>query len=275
MKIYLDILVLTNLILTIGLLSCCGRLTSSRLSPKRTAAAGLIGSLCSLIWLIDAGSFPAALFIILLKLCGLAAVIFVAFRPAILRRFALYTFVYLGIEILFGGLCMVMWELTGSQVILYKNYIPYLDVPLWIIALSIAFCYVIISAAEHLMLRRQLAAKQYRIRFSLGDYEVTMPGVCDTGNMLEDVFTGTPVVIFSSSELYEHFALDESEKLFIKGFHLVPYSTVDGTRLIAVTAKGRVTVFEGESFVKEADCSAGILDSKSPARAIFNPQILL
>ena len=275
MKIYLDILFLTNLILTIGFLSGCGRLCHIKLPPKRLMLGGVIGGSGSMILLIDTDGFWVALLITLLKLGVLAGMTALVFRPRSRKEMLKYALIYLCQEVLFGGACMVIWEATGCRVIVYKNYTPYLDIPLWLMCACIIGCYLVMIAFDSLAMRREIAAASYRVRYILGDCEITMPAVCDTGNMLEDVFSGAPVVVFSCRELYRRFDLDSSDALYIRGFHLIPYSTVEGRRLMPVTSKGRVLILDGEGLVKEVNCSAGILDSDEPPRAIFNPHLLI
>ena len=72
MKIYLDILFLTNLILTIGFLSCCARLCHIKLPPKKLMLGGVIGGFGSMILLIDTDGFAVAVLVTLLKLGVLA-----------------------------------------------------------------------------------------------------------------------------------------------------------------------------------------------------------
>ena len=275
MKIYIDILVIANMILTFGFIGCTGKITRTAAAPRRKLLAGILGGLSSLIVLIDCSSFLIALLITIIKLgliCGICAV---AFSPKSLGRAVLYVFVYLSTELLFGGLCMAMWELSGARIISYRNYTPYPDIPLWLLISCVIVCYAVICIYDRLTLRRKLRAKRFRVRFVLGNCDCFFPGGCDTGNMLEDVFSGSPVIVFASGKLYERFELDSEKGLAASGFHLIPYSTVDGTRLIAVTSKARLYIYEGDRLIKEADCSAGITDSDKSPRAVFNPRILI
>jgi stage II sporulation protein GA (sporulation sigma-E factor processing peptidase) len=102
-----------------------------------------------------------------------------------------------------------------------------------------------------------------------------MPAAADTGNRLCDSFTGAPVIILCSDELYKRYNLDRYEQLDFYGFHPVPYSTINGSGLIYVTSKGSVRI-TAKSLCKDIDCSVGIIpENGSGCRAIFNPCILL
>lgn len=275
MKIYVDMLFLTNLLLTVGFISCCGRLTHEKLATRRLALGGMIGGLGSMILLVNTESFLEALAVTVIKLLIIGALLWSAFHPRELKRLLKLMLIYLSLELLFGGACLVIWEATGCRVIIYKNYTPYLDIPLWLLCGCIIVCSAVVRAFEALAMQREIAAASYRIRYIYGDSEITMPAVCDTGNMLEDVFSGAPVVVFSCGELYRQLGLDSGDGLYIRGFHLIPYSTVEGQRLMPVTSKGRVLILDGEGLEKEVNCSAGILDSEGPPRAIFNPRLLI
>lgn len=275
MKIYLDVLMITNSIITLLYLQCICRIVHQKTDVRREIAACVIGGAGSLIAIAESSSFLGALAITLAKLGLITAVILTAFRPVNFEAFAKRLFLYILTELIFGGCCFMLVNLTRKEILCIRNYTVYFDVSLLEIAVCCALVYMLISVYETVQRKRADSARRYRIQYSVGKYEISMPAIADTGNKLCDSFTGAPVVVLCCDEMYRRYNLDRSEQLGFYGFRPLPYSTINGTGLIYVTSKGR-TKITGRNFCKEIDCCVGIVpEDGHGSRAIFNPCVLL
>ena len=132
-----------------------------------------------------------------------------------------------------------------------------------------------ISAYEWILRQKMNVTESYRAIYSIGDYEIELPAIADSGNKLCDTFTDTPVVIFCCSELFDHFNLD-NEKLYLQsGFRLTPYTTIKGKSVIPITSKGNVIITDSKNNTKAIECCIGVTRSDNiKAKAIFNPCLL-
>ena len=72
-----------------------------------------------------------------------------------------------------------------------------------------------------------------------------------------------------------HFGLDMPDSLASGKFRLLPFETIGGSGLIAVTYMGNVIIANERSVYSELRCCIGIAKSDGKrARAIFNPEII-
>lgn len=274
MKIYIDVLMLTNAIIAMVLVRCTARLTHERLRLRREIEAGAAGALFSLLAALKSTDFFTALLITLGKGAAMLAITAVAFRPksarSLLRRAALY----LMFELVFGGACLMIVGLTGRRVLCIRNYVVYFDISLLQLAVCCGGVYLIAVTADTLRKRRSETIGRYRAVFRMGNFVKELPAFSDTGNLLRDSFTGAPVMIFRSDELYRRFDLDRPEHLYFYGFHPVPYDTINGCGLISVTSRANISI-KTENGLEPVECCAGILPSAGKKdHAIFDPIIL-
>ena len=273
MKIYIDILMLTNAVTAMVLVRCTARFTHERLTVRRELAAGCIGGAASLIAVVRGTGVVSALLIMFGKAAAAALMILAAFRPnslrGLFRRIALYLICELG----FGGACLAFVGITGRRVLCIRNYTVYFDITLPQLGVCCAAVYGVTVIAETVQRRRRETVGRYKAVFRLGGFSREFTAYSDTGNTLRDSFTGAPVMIFRSDELFDRFELDRPEKLLFNGFRPVPYETISGGGLISVTPHAEIAVYT-ECGMKKVECCAGVVPSNGKEYAIFAPEIL-
>ncbi len=275
MKIYLDVLMITNAVITLIYINCICRVMHEKISSARETAAAAVGGAGSLIAVLDSSSFLGALGITAAKLALMLMIIFIAFRPRGMAGYIKRFFVFLLCELIFGGACFAFVNFSHRKVLLIKNYTVYFDISLPALALCSCAVYAVISFYERIQRRRADSRTNYRATYSLGRFAITLPAIADSGNRLCDSFTGEPVVIFRSDELYSHYDLDRPEQLAFYGFHPTPYSALQEDGIVYVTSKGTVEI-SGGGCAKQVSCSVGIIPSgKKTQCAVFDPKLLI
>jgi stage II sporulation protein GA (sporulation sigma-E factor processing peptidase) len=101
---------------------------------------------------------------------------------------------------------------------------------------------------------------------------VTIKGLADTGNSLTDSFSGKPVVVCSKDSLRG--IIDPDELASLKGFRLIPFSTIGEGGLVVSFIPDSVTITDTtQNYSKSIDVLIGI--SGTCDRAIFNPKVLV
>lgn len=275
MKIYIDILLISNALITLVFLKILCLATHTKLTGKRMLSGTASGALSSLLMLIRPDNFGESLLLTFVKLLSMFITVLAAFGRCGKRKLITRYTAYIVINIAFGGICMLFWEMIGGDIIRIKNYTVYFNVPMWLLIVCVTAAYMLLTIYEKITYISGCRTKKYQAEFSLGNCSVTLPAVSDTGNKLIDSFSGEPVVIFCSDRLYRYFDLDDESKFPVSGFHLIPFSTVNGSSLIAVTVKGSITVSDESGDSKALDCAAGITRSGGRERAIFDPRLLI
>ncbi|MGN0601450.1 MAG: sigma-E processing peptidase SpoIIGA [Oscillospiraceae bacterium] len=275
MKIYLDVLIITNSIITLIYIQCICKITHIKISRIRLLLSSAFGGIASLIVILNNEGFIKSALITTLKLLIAGIIILIAFNIKSFKLSLKYIFLYFLMDIVFSGICLIIWQTTKSKIIYVKNYTVYFSISLLHMTVAAILIYGIISVYEWILRRKFNKAEKYKAIYSIGDYEIELKAIADSGNKLCDPFTGIPVVIFCCNELFEHFNLD-NEKLFLQsGFRLTPYSTVSGKSVIPITSKGTVKILDGNNNVKNIRCCVGITrNNNQQARAIFNPCLI-
>lgn len=276
MKIYIDVLVITNAAVTLMFILGLGKITHTALKKLRIAVSCIFGGLSSLLVIAEPQGFFQSLIVSSVKIICIIITILIAFKWRGLLSLVKYFLLYLTMNLLFAGCCFLLWEITGSRIIYIKNYTVYFDISLISIAVSTILAYAAITVYDIITTRCFRKDKAYKAKYTVGDYEITLPAVADTGNTLCDSFTGIPVIVFYCDELFEHFNLDYENYCTVNGFRLIPYSTINGSSLISVTSRGKVEILSEDNFSKEVRCYVGIVKSAdNKSRAIFNPNLLV
>ena len=275
MKIYVDVLFLSSFITSLFTLMLLSKLIHIRIRRKRFLTASAVSALSSLLIFIKPGGFAASLLITVIKLAVSAVTLLCAVGKVNLKTFISRWIVFLTVNILMSGICMLIWDIFGGDVIIIRNCTVYLNVPLHLMIVCIAVSYAVISLYDKAVSIKASREMSYKVIYSYGDRSIIMPAVCDSGNLLTDSFSGEPVVILLSRRLYEYFGIDNEKSCLANSFHLIPYKTVDGSRLMPVTLKGEIVIKGGNGSTKDVKCAVGILDSKETDKAIFNPKLLI
>lgn len=80
MKIYLDVLIITNCIMTMIYLQCISRITHSRIKRSRIVISSLTGGIASLIVAVNAKTFIQSCAVTTVKLTLIGLIVFISFN---------------------------------------------------------------------------------------------------------------------------------------------------------------------------------------------------
>ncbi|MBR1739579.1 MAG: sigma-E processing peptidase SpoIIGA [Ruminococcus sp.] len=275
MTVYADVLVITNIIESFVLLQSTASAVRRRASPRRLFFASLAGGALSLLIIADGGSFAGAVVITLIKFAGIALEVLILLPPEGFWEYLRTLLVHLAVRAGCTGVLLIFWQLSRTKRIYARNYTVYLDIPLLHLALGMICAYILLSITEKLLSRARRVSKRYRAVYRSGSYVIDLPAVPDTGNRLTDCFTGLPVVIFCSTDMYLHFQLDDPERGLRHGFRLISCDTLNGSSLIAVTSSGSVSITDEKGICIDLRCCTGITLSRPDGqKALFDPGIL-
>ena len=273
MKVYLDVLLITNAAVCLICLEAAASFTHTASKPLRSFAAAVFGSCSSLLIAVECSGRAEAALLLLVKLFFMAGSVLIAFgfRKSSLRKL----FPYAAAKLLITALCFVFWQLSDSRMLIVQSFTVYFNVSvLWLI-LSAGAVYVLLEATERIRaLKERLDG--YKAVYQRGSLIVCMPAVCDSGNKLCDSFTGQPVVVICSDKLYYKLGLDDPDPERLKGFRLSPFNSVGGSGLMYITSAGSVRLIDPKEHSHELRCSVGIARSfGGRQRALFPPSLLV
>lgn len=275
MKIYIDILIITNTIVTLICIEATARITHTAAKNRCLFTASLIGGLTSLLIIPNAYDMTVAVILTVIKFTSFPVITLTAFRWRSFKYFIRRLVVFVLAKIVFAGMTIVFWQISDSRIIFIRNYTIYFNIPILYLTAAVIGTYLLLTVFD-IVRKAGERSKKYTATYKCGNYCLSAPAVADTGNKLTDPFSNTPVVIFYCDDLYYHYSLDSPESLYTGRFRLLPFETISGSGLIAVTYSGSVEISEGSRLFKDLRCCVGITRSNGHgSRAIFDPSIIL
>ena len=273
--IYLDVLIITNFIISLALLTLTAKITYSAIKNHRLIIAGFVGSLGSILILFDKENLLVSLGITLAKLAVTIIELSICFKTHKLKRLLKLTFIYIMLNLVFTGILAVVWNLTRGKLVYVKNYSVYFDISIgWLISLSIC-TYLIISAFELVKNKSFSKEDSYQISTIIRGKVFKSKAIADTGNKLTDVYYGKPVVIFYSKEIADYLNVDDEKAIVNNKLHILPYSTIKGQGIIYVTTPQKIKIISSKETKSVEVCVGVVSCEKEYPRAIFNPKILV
>ena len=268
--IYADVLVITNIYFTYFFIKILSLVFHIKTKPKRVAFASVAGGVSALLILLPINDgiitlLKLAVVIFIILICG-----FSKDKYDIIK----YSLTFILVNIVFTGLCFLIWKLSGGKMIYVKNFTVYFDISLITLIIITILVYFIMTIADYFLINRRNMSGIYTVSFKLFDINYSLKGVVDTGNKLYDYFSGRAVVICKSNELFDLYSEFQGKKAN-SGFRLIPFSTVSGDGLIPIKTMQDIKITDDEGNCKEVRACIGITRCDSDDQtAIFNPAIL-
>lgn len=264
-KLYIDVLLITNLVISIVQIGVAAAVTHSKIPPARLLAAGGVGALSSLTVLLP--GYAAAVCIKIFLIAASAGVAFKTIRPKeLLRKSAVLAFV----RLTFTALVFLIWHFARPCRLYIIFGTVYLDVSILTLIFSCCGCYLVLSLIERLWDRYKYENTAYSVSLTLGGREYRFEALADTGNLARDYLTGKPVVVIMSEKICTELGLRNG---LPRGFRLLPVSTVGGSSLMWLTKPQSLKITSGRGTSKQVGAYVGLVDSTGE-QAVFNPCLL-
>ena len=188
--VYVDTLFLLNAVVDYLLLLAAARLAGEPLARRRFLLGAALG-----------GGYAVALFLPGLEFlvrfpCRLAAAVLMvlaAFWRS--RRLLRQTVIFFALSCAFGGGVLAI-GLLGGRGLSLQNGVLYSGMDLKLVLLSAAGCYALLTLALQGVGRHTGRSGELQpVRLTLGEREIALTALVDTGNTLTDPVTGRPVLV--------------------------------------------------------------------------------
>ena len=254
-----------NFFITFLLLEITARLTKKEAKPARLIFASALGGAYSLIILVN-GLNP--IFSAVLKVLAALVIVLVSFRFYRLKSVFLTAFVFVFSSFLFLGIIAGVYLVFKSDLIKLNNMTVYFDIGARELVLSAFFAYVLSCLIIRIYNRGVSKGAVYTLTVENNKKCVTLFALSDTGNLLREPFSNSPVIVASAERvkpLAENCAL-----------RLIPTSTVSSETFLEAFKPEKITVkASGKTEVVEnAYVALGNGFENSEYSAVFNPEIL-
>ena len=188
--IYVDTLFLLNAMVDYLLLLASARLAGEPLARLRFLLGAVLGGLYAVAIFLPGLSFLAR------PPCRLAAAVLMvlaAFWKS--RRLLRQVVIFFALSCAFGGGVLAI-ALLGGRGLALSNGVLYSGMDLKIVLLSAAGCYGALTLIFQRTGRHTAPSGELRpVRLTLGERQVSLTALVDTGNTLTDPATGRPVLV--------------------------------------------------------------------------------
>jgi len=275
LKIYLDILIIGNFLITELCLRIVYKLSRTVFSKKRLILGGTVNAVCSVLIVIIPKRTLERLLIFTLRIAVSLLVIFIATGHKRFSKLIKCFFIYLVSDFMLCGAFVALWEITNNKSIFIRNGIVYLNIPIWLMLICTCIAYGILMIYDSITTMGFAKQKNYRAELIIGDMFFSLPAFCDSGNLMKDCFSGKSVVVFTSNKIFYGLGLDNESSYPSKGIHLVPYATVNGDALMPVTQSAKVNVISSDGVKTQVCCAVGFTKSHGEERALFDPRLII
>jgi len=287
--VYLDVLFIINLIINYLLLLATSKIAKVSSPAWRIASGAFTGAVYAVMMF-----FPQikAFYTVASKIAVSFIIVAVAFSIRKTRVFLKTVFIFYITSFIFGAVSLGVFYFTGAgEGSVISNGIIYFNLPWRILIFSSFLSYIVIRTIWRIYKTDKMRIYK-KVDISLDGRKVTLTALVDTGNMLKDPLTQTPVVvaqfdrlqpIFSKSfrEIYERMH-DSPENIILSNeggemtsrLRIIPFSSLG-------TAQGLLLGFKPDSVIIDRrvteniiiGISDGILSNGKDYDALINPEI--
>ncbi len=277
--VYADVLFLINFLINLIILKISSLFMKEKPLTSRFCLSSALGAVYAVLMFLPKLSF---LYIFPFKIAVSVVMIKIISPGAGLIKIIKYTAVFYMVAFTFAGVLLSLIYFGGFKneaAPVIKNGIFYFNIPLSRLIMAWTICYGVIFIGTAVFKRnRNLGIKTLKITLSGRICEID--ALCDTGNLLTDPFSNSPVIIVEKRRLYKLFPdgipdIDTADILNTK-LRLIPYSSLGNKEGMMLGFIPDEITIDGKKAVQTVVAmSPDVLSKPGEYGALFNPDILL
>lgn len=223
MTIYVDIVLVENLIMNYIILFATGLVLKLKINQIRIIISSLLGAMYSIIAYAGILEIYSSLG---LKIVLSILIVYIAFNPQNAKKMWKYILIFYLTSFVFGGAAFALIYIIKPQDILMRNGLFLGTYPLKTVMLSAIIGFFIIVTAFTIV-KSKISKKDMfcNIEIKLNEKIIKTKAMLDTGNLLKEPITNTPVVVVEHTLLYECIPkeiLNNLEKIIGGDFEKLP-----------------------------------------------------
>ena len=201
MTIYVDIIIVENLIMNYIILYATGLISKNKIYYIRIFIARLIGAIYSIIeYISKLNIYSNGIIKILLSII----IVFIAFNPQNVKKMCKQIVLFYLTTFTFGGVATYLIYVLKPQYIIIKNgmYVgTYVLKVIFIGAiLGTVILFVAFKLSKNKITKKDMTCK---VKIKLNGKEKIINTMVDTGNLLKEPITGNPVIVVEKTVLYD------------------------------------------------------------------------
>ena len=201
MTIYIDVVFLENLVMNSIILVASGIILKKKMKWIRIILASSLGAIYTIIGYISVLEIYSNL---ILKVILSILIIYIAFNPQTVKQLWKDLLIFYLTSFVFGGVAFALIYVVKPQDILMKNGLFLGTYPLKTVLLAAIVAFIIIIA-PFAIVKTKFSKKDMfcDVEVELNNKMIKTRAMIDTGNLLKEPITNTPVIVVEHTLLYE------------------------------------------------------------------------
>lgn len=201
MTIYIDVILVENLMMNYIILLATGIVAKVKIKQFRLVLASLIGAIYTIISYMKILNLQ---FSFVFKIILSIIIVYAAYNPQRMSKMWKILLIFYLVSFVFGGVAFSLIYIVKPQEVLVKNGMFLGTYPLKTIMLGAVIAFLIIIATFKIV-KNKISKKDviYDIEVMINDKKIKARALIDTGNMLKEPITNTPVIVIEKALLYE------------------------------------------------------------------------
>ena len=286
MTIYIDIVLIENLVMNYIILYATATIIKAPKSYWNLFLASLIGSLYSVIaYILVFHIYSNFVFKIFLSI----VMVYVAFIPKKMKNMLKQLLLFYLTSFVFGGVAFSLIYWIKPQNIIIKNGVFVGTYALKTILLGAIVGFVIISIGFKIV-KNKIDKNQLfcDVNIKIGQNEIVTKAMIDTGNFLRDPISNMPVIVVEHTLLYDilpkeilnnlenilggdfNDISDEIREKYISKLKVIPFSSLGKQNGMLLGIKAReISIQNEEENIKRNDVIIGIYDKSFTKRGEY------
>ena len=290
MTIYIDVVLIENIVMNYIILYATAII--SKIKPKqiRIILASFIGAIYAIIAYMSILEIYST---IILKIFLSIIIIYVAFNPQNIKKLCKELLLFYLTSFVFGGAAFSLIYFIKPQDILMKNGLFIGTYPLKTVFLGAIVGFIVITSAFKIIktkfTKNTLICK---IQIKLNQKEIETKAMIDTGNLLKDPITNMPVIVVENTLLYDVLPKqilnnlenilggdmskipEEIKEKYISKLRVIPFSSLgkQNGMLLGIKAE-QINIEYEENTSKKENIIVGIYDKKITKRGEYRALI--
>lgn len=295
MTIYVDVVLIENLIMNYIILLATGLILKTKLKHLRLIIASLLGAVYSIVAYINFLEIYSNFF---LKILLSVIIVYIAFNPQTMKKMWKSILIFYLTSFVFGGAAFALIYIIRPQDILMKNGLFLGTYLLKTVILAAIVAFIVIITAFTIVKTKVTKKDMFcNIEIKLNGKILKTKALIDSGNMLKEPITNTPVVVIERSLLYEYLPKEilnhlddiiggDLEKIpeeirnqYISRLKLIPFSSLGKQNGMLIGIKPEyLKIIKEEQEIKKENVILGIynksLTKKGEYRALMGMEFI-
>lgn len=201
MTIYIDVVFIENLIMNYIILFATSIIIKVKVKHIRLILASSLGAIYSIIAYMSILEMYSS---IILKIILSVIIVYIAYNPQNVKNMWKYLVIFYMTSFVFGGAAFALIYIVKPQDILMKNGLFLGTYPLKTIILGAIVAFIVIVTSFKLV-KSKISKKDMfcTIKININKVEIETKAMIDTGNLLKEPISNTPVIVVEHTLLYD------------------------------------------------------------------------